>query len=169
MILAHDSNRSRSPIQSYFVFACAMVVGTAHAADFYKANAIEDPQGKLRCRKATTQARYEESLAAARFANWEKPEPRIDWQNQAAIIVAPQIYFESMELSFDSASLSADSVEFRWDFVKTPQRQQVVVAQGGMTSMGSTTVGPEILVVVIPKSLIERKEVSCHGPDRISN
>ncbi len=152
----------------YFLFGCALLIGTANATDVYKASAIEDSQGKLRCRKAISKARYDESLTTARFTKWEKSEPRIDWQNQAAIIVAPQIYFESMELSFGKATPSVSSVEFSWDFVKaTPQ--QVVVATGGMTSMGSTTQGPEILVIVVPKSLVDEKEVSCHGPERVSN
>lgn len=155
--------------RGYLMIACAVLAGYAHAADPYKASAVEDTQGKLRCRKAITQARYEESLAAARFLNWESPEPRIDWQQQAAIIIAPQIYFESMELAFGSANPSANSVEFRWDFVKARPQQQAVISPGGMTSMGSTRVGPEILVVVVPKSVIDGKEISCHGPDRVPN
>jgi hypothetical protein len=126
----------------------------------------EERKGEeLRCRVAMNEQRFLESLQAAAWTTDTKT-PKIDWTSQAAVIIAPRLYVQDHRPAFVSMKSEGEKVTIDW--ILRVEKPDLVEEKhsAGMSSYGSTGIGPEILILVVSRAAIESKKVSCKGPKR---
>src|ERR1051325_6276160 len=151
----------------------SIVLSCALASEAIAANAqvkvtrgrADERRGEeLRCRVAMDERRFTESLTAAAWT--EKTLPKIDWSSQAAIIIAPHFYVQDYRPAFVGLKTENEKVILEWKLREEPPDLADDRRSSSSFSSGSTAIGPEILILVVPRTAIESKKVSCKGPKR---
>lgn len=148
--------------------ACVAVAAAVYAENpevkVTRGRAPEKSGEELRCRVAMDENRYAESLSAAKWT--ETTPPTIDWASQVAIIIAPRLYLENYRPAFVSLRNEGEKVILEWTLREEAPDLVEETSGPGVSTHGSTAIGPEILVVAVPRTAVESKKVSCKGPKR---
>jgi len=126
--------------------------------------AFESSKAELRCRVAKDQARMVESLKQAQWSNRDLPS--IDWETRSAIIVAPQIYLQGYRLQVRSVTQDASTIVLEWSLVEGAPDLVPETSGAGVSTHGSTAIGPEILVVAVPRESLSERKVVCRGLEK---
>jgi hypothetical protein len=89
----------------------------------------------------------------------------LNWSNEVAVIVAPQLYKQGYRMAITSVDQLPEQVTVTWSLAPgRPDVTEEVFKTSGMTSHASTAIGPEIIVVVLPRDKLGTRKVVCHGP-----
>jgi hypothetical protein len=98
------------------------------------------------------------------YAKWSKKDlPSIDWETHSVIIVAPQIYLQGYRLKVRSVTHDASNVVLEWSLVEGAPDLVPETTGSGVSTHGSTAIGPEILVVSVPRASLAERKVVCRG------
>ena len=148
----------------YWVFA-AVIQATPSMLPIefheYRGPAADSAAAELRCRVAKDQTRMVESLTHAKWS--EKDFPSINWEIHSAIIVAPQIYLQGYRLKVRSVTYDASTVILEWSLIEGAPDLVPETTGPRVSTHGSTAIGPEILVVSVPRANLSERKVVCRG------
>jgi hypothetical protein len=102
-----------------------------------------------------------ESLTHARWS--DKALPSIDWETHSAIIIAPQIYLQGYRLKVRSVTYDTSTLVLEWSLVEGAPDLVPEITGPGVSTHGSTAIGPEVLVVSVPRASLSERKVVCRG------
>ncbi|HJU38142.1 MAG TPA: hypothetical protein VJ724_01120 [Tahibacter sp.] len=131
----------------------------------YRGAAAESAFGELRCRLASGSARFDESLAQAKWSS--SSIPTIDWAKHETVIVAPQAYIEGYRPRIQSVTYDEQGLLITWKFVEEAPDVAPEIRRNGVSTHGSRVLGPEVIIAEISKDERAGKPVRCHGPKKI--
>ncbi len=160
---------TRIPVATTLVAVCLSMAaaalepsGRAFTGSSKKTN---DVSAALRCRLCTDQKRLADSLEQAGWPTETKGQLPVDWKSQVAVVIAPQLYRQDHRIAYDGLDRS-DPAKFTVVWNLRPGAPDLPPAESrpGSRSEYSTGIGPEILVVVLPRELLAGRRMTCKGP-----
>ncbi len=121
------------------------------------------PDAMLRCRVALEQDRLDESFLQAQWQAVERP--RIEWEKEISVVIAPQMYLEEHRLILLNIDQEPSQIVVTWALSPgghgvAPESRKT----SNVTTHASTAIGPEIIVLALPREAVGTRKIICRGP-----
>lgn len=90
-------------------------------------------------------------------SGWDEGYPIIDWDKNSAIIVAPEIYYETAKIKFRGLYKKDDGVELLYGWEERRDSETRTFPDGSSVTTLDSRVpsGPEVLIVAFPSNLLD--------------
>lgn len=122
----------------------------------------DTPEGKaFKCQGVSTESGMKTVL---KEAGWKSGFPNIDWNKQAALIIAPKKPYENKEMVFYGLFWEKDSFALKYGWEKSQTDGEGRIGPGGSqtyTQGSSLPNEPSTIVVSFPKSLQGNNKFYC--------